>query len=33
LMGIAMKELKGKASGSAIHRLLAERVAKKLKGG
>jgi len=32
LMGIAMKELKGKASGSAIHRILAERVAKKLEG-
>jgi len=32
LMGIAMKELKGKASGSLIHRILAECLAKKLEG-
>jgi len=33
LMGIAMKELKGKALGSTIHRILAERIAKKLEVG
>ncbi|MBO3802756.1 MAG: Glu-tRNA(Gln) amidotransferase subunit GatE, partial [Candidatus Brockarchaeota archaeon] len=33
LMGAAMKELKGKASGSTIHRVLEEVVARKLEGG
>lgn len=33
LMGVVMKELRGKANGSAIHRILVEQIARKMKEG